>query len=218
MKKANITVEKRTESGKGVARRLRRAGRIPAVLYGRGSEPLALSVDQKEFVNILHGQESRNTLISIQMANGGDEEILSLPKEIQFDPVRGDVIHVDFQMIHLNEPIHTQVPLHLTGSSPGVKKGGVLEHLMREIDVACLPMDIPDHIEVDISGMEVGDSLNVSQLQVSEKFKILSDGNRTLVLVAAPTVEQVPEEEVAAAEGEAEPGAEETPPEGEKSE
>lgn len=211
MKKANLVVEKREKKGKNAARQLRREKKIPAVLYGRGTEPVPLAVDYQNFTAILHGQESRNTLLNLRITDGDEREVLSLPKEIQIDPIEGTVMHVDFQQIHLDESIHTQVPIHVVGSPPGVKAGGVLEHLMRELDIECLPMEIPEYVEADISLLGIGDSLHVSDLKAVGDFRVLSDEHRTVVLVAAPTIEKVPEVEAVeeeAVEGEEKEAAE----------
>lgn len=203
MRKADLPAVKRADRGKNAARRLRREGMIPAVLYGKGAEPMALSVDKKAFAAIMHGQEGHNALLSMKISGQESEEILSMPKEIQFDPLAGYIVHVDFQQVHLDEAISTTVPVHLTGAAAGVKLGGVLEHLCREIEIECLPMDVPAYIEIDVSGLQIGDSIHVSDLRVSEKVRILDDASTTVALVAAPTVEKAPAEEVSAAvEGE----------------
>ncbi len=203
MRKADLPVVKRADRGKNAARRLRREGMIPAVLYGKGAQPLPLSVDKKAFAAIMHGQEGHNALLNMKIAGQENEEILSMPKEIQFDPLAGGVVHVDFQQVHLDQAITTMVPVHLMGTAVGIKSGGVLEHLCREIEIECLPMDVPASIEIDISGLQIGDSIHVSDLRVSGEVRILDDSSTTVALVAAPTVEKAPEEVVAvAAEGE----------------
>ena len=207
MKRADLPAIKRTEKGKNVARRLRRDGKIPAVLYGKGSEPMPLTIALSDFKNVLHGQESHNTLISMKVEGEGSKELLSLPKEIVFDPLCGDILHIDFQQVHLDQAIATQIPVHVVGSSPGVKQGGVLEHLIREIDIECLPMDIPEFIEADISSLQIGDSIHVADLNLEENVRILSDESSTVVIVAAPTLDRSAEE---AEEEAAEEGAEET--------
>ncbi len=203
MRKADLPVVKRADRGKNAARRLRREGMIPAVLYGKGTEPLPLSVDKKAFAAIMHGQEGHNALLNMKIAGQENEEILSMPKEIQFDPLAGGIVHVDFQQVHLDQAITTMVPVRLMGTAIGVKSGGVLEHLCREIEIECLPMDVPASIEIDISNLQIGDSVHVSDLKVSDKVRILDDSSTTVALVAAPTLEKAPEEVVpAAAEGE----------------
>jgi len=203
VRKADLPAVKRADRGKNAARRLRREGMIPAVLYGKGAEPLPLSVEKKAFAAIMHGQEGHNALLSMKITGQENLELLSMPKEIQFDPLSGSIVHVDFQQVHLDEAISTAVPVHLTGASAGVKLGGVLEHLCREIEIECLPMDVPASIEIDISGLQIGDSIHVSDLRVSDKVRILDDPSTTVALVAAPTVEKAPEEVVpGAVEGE----------------
>lgn len=197
MEKAKIAVERRSETGKNVARSMRRKGKVPAILYGKGAKPIPITMDYGEFTAILHGQESRNMLLNMHITGDNEQELLALPKDIQFDPLNGQIIHVDFQQVHMDETIHTTIPIHLVGTSPGVKQGGVMEHLMRELEIECLPMEIPPFIENDISQMEIGDSFHVRDLKVGENIRILSDPERTIALVAAPTVDRSAEEEAA---------------------
>jgi len=194
MKKAELVVERRTEKGKNVARRIRAAGNIPAVLYGKGSEPIPMTVGYKDLAAILHGEESHNTLITMKFKGEKDseKELIGLPKEILFDPLMGTVMHIDFQQVHHGVKLQTEVPIHLMGTPHGVKTGGVLEHLLRAVDIRCFPKDIPDYIEVDVTQLEVGSSVHVSDLITQEDVEILNDPEQAVALVAAPTIEKEP--------------------------
>lgn len=207
MNRTDLSVMKRDNKGKNYARRLRREGKIPAVLYGRGNEPIPLAVYRNDLISILHGQEGHNTLLNMKFSDGAGQETLSMPKEIQMDTLSGEIVHVDFLQIHLDEVVTTEVPIHIVGSSPGVKAGGVLEFLLRELHIECLPMDIPSYVEVDVSGLQVGDSLQVSDIKVADNIRVLSDEHTAVVLIASPTIEKEPEE-VEAEAAEAAEGAE----------
>jgi large subunit ribosomal protein L25 len=212
-----LKAEKREESGKGAARKLRAAGRVPAVLYGHGVGPIAVSVDAKDLFHILHGSAGTNVLVDLQVDGA---QHLSLPREIQRDHVRGRYLHVDFLAVRRDETVTVSVPVHVVGESPGVKAGGVIEHHLWELQVECLPGDVPDGINADVSKLQVGDSLRVADLTPPRGVSVLTPLEESVVSVVIPQVRVVEEveavaeegEEVAAEEGEAAP-AEEAPTE-----
>jgi large subunit ribosomal protein L25 len=212
-----LKAEKRDESGKGAARKLRAAGRVPAVLYGHGVGPMAVSVDAKDLFHILHGSAGTNVLVDLQVDG---IEHLSLPREIQRDHVRGRYLHVDFLAVRRDETVTVSVPVHVVGESPGVKAGGVIEHHLWELQVECLPGDVPDGINADVSKLQVGDSLRVADLVPPRGVSVLTPLEESVVSVVIPQVRVVEEveavaeegEEAAAGEGEAAP-AEEAPTE-----
>lgn len=212
MAEVKLKAEIRPETGKGAARRARRAGRVPAILYGRGMEPLALSVDRREFVSALHTDAGTNVLLDIEV-NG--ESTLALTRELQRDPVKGTLLHADFVKVDRKQAIEIEVPVHLTGESAGVKAGGILEHPLFTVHVRCLPTEVPEAIEADISALGVGDSLRVSELSAPEGVEILSDPETVVAHVAAPISEAELEAMEAGAGVEAEAGAGEEAPEGE---
>lgn len=200
----SLNVDVRTESGKKFAKRLRYRGQLPAVVYGENAESVACSVDYRTLSDLLkaHG---RNAIISLSAGDGSHSTII---KDIQYHPVRGEILHVDFHRIDLTRKIVVDVPVHATGSAVGVRIGeGILEQMLHEIEVECLPTDIPDHIAVDVSALEIGDSLHVSDIVLDgDDLSIVTDSDRTMFAVAAPALvieeEEEEDEEGLVAEGE----------------
>lgn len=188
-----LKAERREGAGKGVARKLRATGRVPAVLYGPALDPVSLSVEAKHLWHALHTDAGANVLINL--AVDGDE-FLTMPREVQRDILRGTLLHVDFLQIRKDVAIQVDVPIHLVGESKGVKEGGVVEHHLWELRVECLPTDVPESIEADISALEIGDSLQVSVLKVPQDVTVLTPEEETIVSVVPPPVLEVPEEEV----------------------
>ncbi|HEX9122443.1 MAG TPA: 50S ribosomal protein L25/general stress protein Ctc [Actinomycetota bacterium] len=201
MAEQKLIGEKRDGSGKGVARKLRAAGRVPAILYGHGMEPVSLSVDAKELFHILHTGAGGNVLIDL-LVDGKDH--LALPREIQRDYVRGQVLHVDFLAVRRDVAVTVDVPVQVVGESPGVKSGGVLEHHLWDLHVECLPQDVPDSVEADISQLQVGDSLKVGDLAIPKGVTILTPADESVLAVVTPQVRVVEEEAAEAALAEAE--------------
>ncbi|MFN8176598.1 MAG: 50S ribosomal protein L25 [bacterium] len=188
MKTIPIRAEERARKGKGGARETRRNGRIPCILYGQG-ESIALSVDRREFARALMEAHSQNIIFDLTLP--GREPLKSIPREIQHDPVSRSMIHVDFQHIDMTKKITVRVAVKVVGEPDGVKnQGGILEHIARELEVSCLPSEIPNEIVVDVSHLVIGTSVHVSELSV-EGFEILEDPQQVVALVVAPTVEKV---------------------------
>jgi large subunit ribosomal protein L25 len=194
-----LKAERREESGKGAARKLRAAGRVPAVLYGHGVGPMAVSVDAKDLFHVLHGSAGTKVLVDLQVDGA---QHLSLPREIQRDHVRGRYVHVDFLAVRRDETVTVSVPVRVVGESPGVKAGGVIEHHLWELQVECLPGDVPDGIEADVSNLQVGDSLRVADLLPPQGVSVLTPLEESVVAVVIPQVRVVEEVEAAAEEGE----------------
>jgi large subunit ribosomal protein L25 len=210
MKTITIRAEERTRKGKGGARTSRREGRIPGILYGQGQN-VPLTVDRKEFATALINAGSANVIFDLTLP--GQAPLKSLAREIQTDPVSRRMIHVDFQHIDMTRKIHVKVAVHVVGEPDGVKnQGGILEHVARELEVSCLPADIPEEIRVDVSHLTVGAAVHVSDVK-AEGFEFLEDPNQVIALVVAPTVEKTPAEEAAtaAATAEAAPATEGAP-------
>jgi large subunit ribosomal protein L25 len=219
MKRIDIQVATRTASGKGGARTLRRAGRVPAIIYGEGSDPIAISLDRKTIEKEMrsHG-DSENVLVNVNV-EGQDGEILALVRETQHDALTGTLKHMDFRRVSTDKAIKTMVPVHAIGVAKGVREGGVFEQQLREIEVECLPLNIPEAIDIDVDAIEIGQSLHVSDIPVNDDYEILTDVSRALMMVSVPkidtTLDVVSEDE----EGEeGEEGAEGEEAEGEKSE
>jgi large subunit ribosomal protein L25 len=190
---------------KGANRRLRRSGKIPAVLYGHKIKSVSLEVDPKEIFRILHSQSGENTIFELTVP--GQEKINCMIKEYQLEPVTHELLHADFYEVAMDEVLEVDVPLNVTGEAYGVKtEGGLLDIVHREIRVECLPADIPEHIDVDVTNMKIGDLVRVKDLQVSDKIKILEDPDSVVVAVEHPREEELPVAAAAAVpEAEAEP-------------
>ena len=196
--------ERRSGVGKGVARKLRQAGRIPAVYYGRGEDPIVLAVGLKDLQEVIEKADGSNVIVDLKVDGDGTGDRKALIREIQRDPVVGNILHLDLQHISLTEKITVEVPIELTGIPIGVKDGGgILEHVLREVEVECLPTDIPAHLEADVTMLNIGDSLHVSDLK-AERVTILTEADRPIATVVPPTIleEAAPATEEAAAEPE----------------
>jgi large subunit ribosomal protein L25 len=194
---------RRDKLGKGGARKARAAGEIPAVLYGHGETPVAVAVKARDFDLMLRAHKGANPIVNLSM-NGS--EYTALVRAVQYDPLTHVIIHVDFQHISLTEAVEVEVAVHLEGLAVGVKDGGgIMEQITRHVSVRCLPTDIPSAIHVDVSALNIGDSIHVSDLQVAS-VTILSDPATTIATVVPPTVAEEPAagEAVAAVEGEPE--------------
>ncbi|HWV47618.1 MAG TPA: 50S ribosomal protein L25 [Nitrospira sp.] len=185
--KFDLTVAVREEAGKGAARSMRRAGKIPAVLYGQG-ECLLLTANPEELVKILKSHAGSTALISLTV-NGAQskQNRTALLRDYQIDPVTGAVLHADLFEISMSKPIRVKVPLKVIGGIPaGVKEGGVLHHNMRDMHVECLPAALPDHIEVDASALTIGSGIHVKEIGAREGVRFLDDPDQMVVSVAAP--------------------------------
>jgi large subunit ribosomal protein L25 len=191
-----LSGQRRERLGKGGARSSRREGLIPAVLYGHGEEPIPVSVGARDFQLALHTHRGGNPIVNLAVAG---REYTALIRDVQYDPVSHDVLHLDFQHISLTETIEVSVPVRLVGLPVGVKDtGGILEHILREVEVRCLPTAIPASIDADVSGLNIGDSVHVRDL-AAQDVTILTDPDAAVATVVPPTViEEKPVEEVAA--------------------
>lgn len=196
MAEQKLAAEKREGTGKGVARKLRASGRVPGVLYGHGMEPIGLSVDARELLHLFHTGAGTNVLVDL-VVDGADH--LAMPREVQRDHIKGRFIHVDFLVVRRDEKITVSVPIRVVGESVGVKAGGVLEHHLWDVQVECLPTDVPEAIEADISALEIGSGLRVSDLIVPRGATILTNADESVVAVAQPQM-AVEVEEAAVAE------------------
>ena len=200
----SLEAEHRTDVGKGVARKLRAGGRVPGVYYGRGEDSIPLTISLKDLASVLEAADGSNVIVDLRIPGDSAKDRKALIREIQRDPVAGLILHLDLQHISLTERITVEVPIVLLGTPIGVKEaGGILEHLLREVEVECLPTDIPSKLEVDVSGLQIGDSLHVSDIKV-ERAEILTEADRAIAAVVPPTVleEVKPAEEGAVAEPE----------------
>jgi large subunit ribosomal protein L25 len=200
MKDKSLAVQCRTEKGKEAARRLRSQGLIPAVVYGQREEAIPVTLNPQQLTKALRGGAGERSLIKLTIEGLQDGPVTKtvILKEKQIDPVKRTLLHVDLYTIAMDEEIHVSVPVHIEGKAIGVEQGGVLEQVLREIEVKCFPGDIPPRIDVDVSALDIGDSIHVGDITLA-KAEIQVDPEQTLVTVVPPTVyeEPVVEEEVA---------------------
>src|SRR5919109_193102 len=194
--RVKLQVRERERKGSAEARRLRREGLIPGVLYGNGRKPHAICVPERELRRVLTGPSGLHAILDV-VVEGQNTTHASILKDFQADPIRGHISHVDLQEVRLDQAIQASVTVQLVGEPEGVKEGGVLSQVQREINVEALPMEIPDHIDLDVSGMAIGDTLRLADLQAQDGVKYLDDPEETvLATVTMPTriVEPEPEE------------------------
>jgi len=205
--RVKLEAQERGTTGSSAAVRLRRQGLIPGVIYGRGKQSHAIAVPERELRRVLSGPHGRHAILDVVL-QGQKTSHASILKDFQVDPIRGRITHFDLHEVRLDEAITAQVAIELVGESPGVKVGGVLSALVREVSVEALPLEIPDKLVLDISETEIGVNLRVADLVAPEGTKILDDPDTVVVTVAAPRaeVEAAPEE---LAEGEEAPEGEE---------
>jgi len=192
----------RKTRGKGSARRLRRQGLIPVVLYGPRTDSIPLTISPLDLDRIYKKSGSEHIILNLIIENGAAQNRTAMIKEKQTVPLTGQYLHVDFYEISLDEAVVVKVPVELTGKSKVVERGGFLQLIRHELEISCLPRDIPDRIEVDISNFDIGDSLHVHDIDAGEKIKLLADTNFTVATVVTPSVEkeEVPKEEEIEAE------------------
>ena len=201
-----VAAENRTETGKNENRRLRTRGLIPGVLYGAKREPVPLAVSPKEITSILRSKTGENTLFDLEIGGNRRKVIL---KEFQVEPIKGHLLHADFYEVALDKPIEVSVHVEVIGTPVGVKtQGGLLDHVTREVEVSCLPADIPEKITVDVSELELGKAVRVGDLKVPDKVTMLSDADLVIVHVVAPRAEEEVAAVAAPVEGEAAAGTE----------
>ena len=191
METIEIQVEPREAGAKGKAKQLRREGKLPGIFYGPKAESVPLELDRKDFLSRVAGLEGSH-LIRIKSSSPLLAERVALVKEMQFHPVTGEVVHADFYEVDLSAKIRVKVPLHFVGKAEGVVRGGILQPVVREIEVECLPMDIPEYFDVEVSSLDIGDSLHVKDLSIPEGVAAIYESNLTLVTVVPPTVEEAP--------------------------
>jgi large subunit ribosomal protein L25 len=222
--RVKLQVQERESRGSAESRRLRKQGLIPGVLYGRGKTPHSICIPERELRRVLTGEGGLHAILDVVL-EGQKTAHPSILKEYQQHPVRGGIIHVDLQEVALDKPIQARVVVELIGEPAGVTEGGVLSQVNREVTVEALPLEVPEHLELDVSGMAIGDTLRLADLQAQDGVKYLDDPEETvLATVTMPTriVEPEPEEVEELEEGELPEGevpeGEEAPAEGEAEE
>jgi large subunit ribosomal protein L25 len=192
MKSVALKAYPRAQVQRAEVTKLRRAGRVPATIYGRLAKPQNLEVNSKEFADLLHHSASENLLVDLSVENDARSKRLALVQEIQHHPLDGKVLHVDFHEVAENEKVTVQVPVETSGEAAGVKVGGgVLEHVLFKLKVRCLPKDLPEQIIIDVTPLEIGKSIHLGDIKAPEGVEILGDKHITVVAVSAPRAEEV---------------------------
>jgi large subunit ribosomal protein L25 len=182
---------------KNAARRVRVKGRIPAVVYGANEPSVAVEVDPKQIIRILHSDSGHNSIFDLEI---GDAKAKAMIVDWQYEPIKGSLLHIDLKRIALDKPIRVEVPIQLVGIAIGVKtQGGILDQVLREVEIECLPGDIPSHIDVDVSNLSFGDVLRVSDLPHAGKLKFLTDEGSTVAHVVSIKEEAAPAVDATAA-------------------
>lgn len=196
MAEVQLKAAKRDGRGKGAARQARMAGKVPAVLYGRQLDSISIEVDRRAFVAALNTDAGMNVLLDIQV--DGDS-VTALTKDLQVDPVAGTVLHADFIRVDVTQVLEVSVPVHTVGEAPGTKEGGTVDQTLHEVTISVRPDQVPQAIEADISSLNIGDTLRVSDLTLEGRFEIVTDREEVVLTVVAP----ISEEELAALEADA---------------
>ncbi len=202
MELLELTASIRKTRGKGISRALRREGSIPGVLYGPKSEPIAISVNTLDIEKILKHSGSNQAPLNLTLQNGEAIKKTAMIKDLQLHPVSRRFLHIDLYEVAMDKKIYVKVPVVLTGLAKGTEAGGTLQLIRREIDVLCFPLDIPESIILDVSEMQIGDSIHVEDIPVSDTLEIIADTNFTVVTVSGAMMEEVAEEGEAEEEGE----------------
>lgn len=190
MELRELTIKKREGVGKGPAKRLRRNGLVPAVLYG-GASPMSIAVPPKDILRLIHGHEGSTQLFRVTVEGSNDGK-MAIIRDMQFDPVSEQLIHVDLQEVAMDRAIQVSVAIHHVGDAVGVRESqGILEMVLREVRVSCLPGNIPERLEADVTNLNIHDVLTVKDLKVPEGVRVLNDPNQAVVTVAPPAAEEV---------------------------
>jgi large subunit ribosomal protein L25 len=190
MAEINLEVAPREERGKGAAGRLRREGKVPAVLYGGDREPVAITVDQKQFTELVAKAEHGARSIFLLKLAGTDQTRHVMLKDVKVDPIKGGMEHIDFIRVMMDQKIKTTVPVHVVGIADGVKnQGGILEFQVRDLHVECLPGSIPDAIEVDVTPLGIHGVVRISDLKIPEGVEVLEDQERVVISIGVPRAE-----------------------------
>ncbi len=202
MKTVPLKANQRNGLGKQEVKKIRSQKRIPAVVYGHGVKPTALDVAMDDFFRAIHTKAGENVIIQLAVAGAKGFEKTVVIKEIQHNPVTDAIVHVDFNVISLTENIKVKVPLHIKGEAPGVKEGGVLDVVHHEIEVECLPTNIPERLDADISTLNIGDSIHIREIRFPAGVTVLLPGDEVVVAIHAPKAEEVAAAEEAPSEPE----------------
>jgi large subunit ribosomal protein L25 len=194
MQQIELEVEVRDRVGKGPARQARRDGKIPGVLYGQG-KAMPLTLNPRDLSKILHSSSGENALINLKIKGAkGKQDKTAILRDFQIDPITGEVLHADLFEISMTQTLKVKVPVEVVGAPVGVKEGGVLQHITREVEVECLPTAIPDRFSIDASSLKIGEAIHIRELAVPADVKVLEDPDKVIISVAAPISEAKLEE------------------------
>jgi large subunit ribosomal protein L25 len=197
---AKLTVQTRTQVGRNAIKKVRKEGLIPGVIYGVGQEPINLEVNRRQLSTVLAHSSSENILLELEIIDGDNKRSsLAMIQEVQHHPIQRQILHVDFHAVSATEKITAEVPIETIGEPIGVKtSGGLLEHNLRDLEVECLPGDLPDRIEVDVTSLDINQSIHVKDLKLPPGVEAVTDGDLTVVAVSAARVEEEPTEALGA--------------------
>lgn len=192
MEQVVLNIELRDKTGKGICRRLRNKGMVPAVVYGKGIDPVAVAVSHKELGLAIAGEGGRNHLITLKGDNSLDGNVV-IVSDLLKDCLKGTLLHVDLHKINLEEKVKVSVAVSLAGTAAGVKEGGMLDFVMHAIEIECLPTQIPEHLDVDVTTLKIGESLHVGDLKLPAGIKVLDDAKATVVSILGKSREEAAE-------------------------
>lgn len=198
MQQKLMNVELRSKTGKGISRQLRGADKVPGVVYGKGMDPMAVSIESRDLKAAIAGEGGRNNLITL-VGGGSLDQSMAIVADLQRDPIKGTYKHVDLHRVNMNETLRITVPVVLKGAAIGVKEGGLLDFAHHELHVECLPANIPDHIEIDVTDLAIAHSIHVSEIPLPEGVKVLDNPKTPVVSVLGRVKEEEAAPEAAAA-------------------
>jgi large subunit ribosomal protein L25 len=189
---AKLTAQKRILVGRNAIKKIKASGMVPGVIYGSGQEPVNLQISGRELLNLLSRASGENILVELEIVDGSEKQnALAMIQEIQHHPLQREIVHVDFHAVSANETVSAEVPIETAGEAIGVKvSGGLLEHILRYLEVECLPRDLPQVIEVDVTNLDIGQSIHVRELNLPAGVEAMTDGEQTVVAVVEPRVEE----------------------------
>jgi large subunit ribosomal protein L25 len=189
---AKLTAQRRTQIGRNAIKKIKTSGMVPGVIYGSAQEPVNLQINGRELLNLLSRASGENILVELEIVDGGEKQnALAMIQEIQHHPLQREIVHVDFHAVSANETVSAEVPIEAVGEAIGVKvHGGLLEHILRYLEVECLPGDLPQVIEVDVTNLDIGQSLHVRELNLPSGVEAITDAEQTVVAVVESRVEE----------------------------